>query len=155
MDFELLALVGSVLWQAPAVAALYARPGKPDGRIGVMAGLAGVLLVGGSILARQLWPEPPKPLQLVLFRPVDVAIMGASLASNGVGGLIVGAGMFGIAPRGSFGWRLLTAWVVVELPMVAGAVAFDWHVLWLAVFPTLALTLVTFWAPRRESTTSS
>jgi len=154
MDFELLALLGSILWGVPAVAALYARPGKADGRIGVAAGLLAVLLVGGSILARRLWPEQPKPFQLVLFRPSDVALMGASLVSNAVGGLIVGAGMFGIAPRGSHGWRLLAAWILVGLPVLIGAAVLDWHVLWLALFPTLALGLVTFWAPKPKPETS-
>jgi hypothetical protein len=149
MDLGLLALVGSLLWGTPAMAALYARPGKADGRIGVVAGIVAILLVGASIVAGWLWPEPTKPFQLVLFRPVDIAFMGASLVSNGVGGIIVGAGMFGIAPRGSRGWRLLAAWVVVELPMVLGAVVLHWEVLWLALFPTLALGLVTFWAPKQ------
>jgi len=110
--------------------------------------------VGRSIVARRIWPEEPKPFQLVLFRPFDVALMGASLIANGVGGLIVGAGMFGIAPRGSSGWRLLAAWILVDLPLLIGAVVRDWHVLWLALFPTLALGLVTFWAPKSEPETS-
>jgi hypothetical protein len=148
MDFELLALLGSLLWAVPAVAALYARPGRADGRIGLAVGVLAVLLVVGSIVARRLWPEPPKPFQLVVFRPGDLALMGAGLGSNGVGGLIVGAGMFGIAPRGSHGWRLLAAWVLLDLPLLVGGMMINAGVLWLALFPTLALGLVTFWAPK-------
>jgi len=151
MDFELLALVGSILWGVPAVAVLYARPGKADARIGAVAGVLAVLLVVGSIVARWRWPLPAKPFQLVIFRPVDLAVMGASVIANGVGGLIVGAGMFGIAPPGSHGWRLLAAWVLVELPMVAGAILLHSEILWLALFPTLALGLVTFWAPKPKA----
>lgn len=57
-------------------------------------------------------------------------------------------GMFGIAPSGSHGRRLLAAWLLLELPVALSALFLGAGLLWLAVLPTLALGLVTFLAPR-------
>src|SRR5262245_28227050 len=110
---DIVAMVSAVLLGAPALGALYARPGRADGQLSVAVGVLALLVVLASVAVEHFWPEPIVGFQLIIFTRADLALMYGAVGSSVVGAAIIVLGMFGIAPSGSHGRRLLAAWILL------------------------------------------
>lgn len=146
---DVVAMVAAVLLGAPAFGALYARRGRADARVAVGVGVLALATVAAAIAIDHFWPEPIVGFQLVIFTRADLALMYAGLGSSVVGAAVIVLGMFGIAPSGSHGRRLLAAWILLGLPVIVAACWIGVGMLWFGVLPTLALGLVTWLAPKQ------
>lgn len=148
---DIVAMVGAALLSVPGFGALYARPGRADGRVAAGIGVLALLTVAASIAVDHFWPEPIVGFQLVIFSRADLALMYAGVGSSVVGAAVIVLGMFGVVPPGSYGRRLLAAWILLALPVIAAAFWIGAGLLWFGVLPTLALGLVTLLAPKEPS----